>query len=34
MHYGLVCLLLCLLAGCKKAPMNSNIGWQAARKLR
>ena len=30
MHYGLVCLLLCLLAGCKKAPMNSNIEgfWQ------
>ena len=29
-HYGLVCLLLCLLAGCKKAPMNSNIEgfWQ------
>ena len=30
MHYGLVCLLLSLLAGCKKAPMNSNIEgfWQ------
>lgn len=30
LHYGLVCLLLCLLAGCKKAPMNSNIEgfWQ------
>ena len=30
MHYGLVCLLLCLLAGCKKAPMNSKIEgfWQ------
>ena len=30
LHYGRVCLLLCLLAGCKKAPMNSNIEgfWQ------